>query len=110
MDFQEKNGGNFFAEVNISPVSLQSGIVLMVLIRDITERKKAEEEYRRLATVVEQSAEIIVITDREANIIYVNPSFEKITGYTREEVEVKIPEFFKAVNMVQNFTVNSGGP
>ncbi|MCA1733873.1 MAG: PAS domain S-box protein, partial [Acidobacteria bacterium] len=43
------------------------------------------EAHRRLATVVEQAAEIIVVTDLDGTIDYVNPAFERITGYTREE-------------------------
>jgi len=55
-------------------------------IRNLTERKREQEELRRLATVVEQAAEMILITDTEGTIQYVNPAFEKITGYTRGEV------------------------
>ncbi|NUN98581.1 MAG: anti-sigma factor antagonist, partial [Candidatus Omnitrophica bacterium] len=54
-------------------------------IRDLSQRRQAREELRRLATAVDQSAEMILITDPEGVIQYVNPSFERITGYTREE-------------------------
>ncbi len=52
---------------------------------DITERKRVEESQARLATAVEQSAETIVITDTDGKILYANPAFEKISGYTRAE-------------------------
>ncbi len=55
------------------------------LITDITERKKAEEERKRLITAVEQSHEAITITDVEGRIQYANPAFEKISGFSREE-------------------------
>jgi PAS domain S-box-containing protein len=51
--------------------------------RDITERKHAEEQQQLLATAVEQAAESIVITDVGRSIEYVNPAFERHTGYTR---------------------------
>lgn len=55
-------------------------------VQDITERKRAEEERIRLATAVEAAADAIVITDAARGIIqYINPAFEKITGYTRSE-------------------------
>jgi two-component system NtrC family sensor kinase len=54
--------------------------------RDITERMRSIEARTRLGTAVEQSAEGIVITDTEGRIEYVNPSFERITGYLQEEV------------------------
>jgi len=53
---------------------------------DITERKKAEENLRIIASVFESSQEAVLITDRDNNIVDVNPAFFQITGYTREEV------------------------
>ena len=44
-----------------------------------------QEEFARLAMAVEQSAEGVILTDREGTILYVNPAFERITGYSREE-------------------------
>jgi PAS domain S-box-containing protein len=63
---------------------------------DITERKRAEEAHARLATVVEQATEIIVITDTNGTILYVNPSFERITGYTRAEAIGQNPRLLKS--------------
>lgn len=54
--------------------------------RDITERRNAEQEHLLLAEAVEQAAEAIFITDLEGVIHYVNPAFERITGYARSEV------------------------
>jgi PAS domain S-box-containing protein/putative nucleotidyltransferase with HDIG domain len=53
---------------------------------DITERKKAEIEISRLAAVVEQIAEGVAITDLEHNILYVNPFFESLSGYNRQDL------------------------
>jgi PAS domain S-box-containing protein len=64
--------------------------------RDITERKQMEEERVRLAAAIEQAAETIMITDAQANILYVNPSFEKITGYTRAEALGQNPRILKS--------------
>lgn len=61
---------------------------------DVTERKLGELSHRRLSTAVEQAAEAVVITDDAGNIQYVNPAFEKITGYTREEVLGEKPSLF----------------
>jgi len=56
------------------------------LIRDITARKRAEEERIRLVTAIEQVAEGIIITDANWTIQYANPAFERITGYGRDEI------------------------
>src|ERR1017187_6987970 len=53
---------------------------------DLTESSKAEAERDQLAIAVEQAAESVMIADLEARITYVNPAFERVTGYTRDEV------------------------
>ncbi len=63
---------------------------------DITERKEVEQTLRQLATVVEQAAEDIIIVNTEGIIAYVNPAFERITGYTREEAVGQTPAFLKS--------------
>ena len=53
---------------------------------DITGRKLKEAELNRLMTAIEQTPESIVITDTGGAILYVNPFFEQVTGYSRTEV------------------------
>lgn len=56
-------------------------------VQDVTDRKHAEDQLIQLATAVESAADALVVTDPAQGIIqYVNPAFERITGYTREEV------------------------
>ena len=64
--------------------------------RDVTERKKAEEELHKLSRAVEQSPVSIVITDFEGRIEYVNPYFERTTGYTRQEALGQNPRILKS--------------
>ncbi len=52
---------------------------------DITERKQAEDDIRRLSTAVEQSPSMVVITDTEGKLEYVNPKFTELTGYSSAE-------------------------
>ena len=70
--------------------------MILLAIEDITERKQAEAELTRLNTAIEQSAEAIVITDIDGNIQYVNPAFEQITGYPRNEVIGQNPRILKS--------------
>jgi PAS domain S-box-containing protein len=63
---------------------------------DITDRRKTEEELRRLSIAIEQAAEDIVITDPEGVIQYVNPAFEKIMGYSRGEAIGQNPRILKS--------------
>jgi len=64
--------------------------------RDITERKRAETQNLLLATAIEQAAETVVITNRDAKIQYVNPAFSRTTGYTRGEAIGRNPRVLKS--------------
>jgi PAS domain S-box-containing protein len=59
-------------------------------------RHRAEREMRRLSVAVEQSADAVVITDTTGAIEYVNPAFERVTGYTSDEALGKNPRILKS--------------
>lgn len=69
-------------------------------VQDITERKQAEETLQLLSSAVEQSKESIVITDAQPDlpgpcILFVNPAFTQMTGYTSQEVVGKTPRMLQ---------------
>jgi PAS domain S-box-containing protein len=70
------------------PIVDEDGKLTMMVgtAQDITDRKRAEEERAKMATIIEQAAEGIFITDKMGNIEYVNPAIERISGYGREEL------------------------
>jgi len=55
-----------------------------------------DEERRRLSAAIEQTAESVVITDTEGTILYVNPAFERTTGYSRAEAVGRNPHILKS--------------
>ena len=63
---------------------------------DIDSRKRNEVELHRFSLAVEQSPSAILITDMEGSILYVNKSFERITGYSRQEVRGENPRILKS--------------
>jgi PAS domain S-box-containing protein len=63
---------------------------------DVTERRRAQDTNRQLSRIVEQTADTVVVTDRAGKIEYVNPAFESLTGFTREEVLGNTPRIFKS--------------
>ena len=69
---------------------------VVALVRDITERKRGEQQLRKLSRAVEQSPSSIMITDISGNIEYVNPKFCRVTGYGREEVMGRNPRLLKS--------------
>jgi PAS domain S-box-containing protein len=68
----------------------------LVFLRDITDRKRAEIERERLIAAIDQSSEIVVITDTDGTIQYVNPAFERATGHSRKEALGKNPRMLKS--------------
>jgi PAS domain S-box-containing protein len=75
--------------------ALENDVVISTLV-DITDRTIAQQEIQKLSSIVSQMADTVVITDIEGNIEYVNPAFEKLTGFTREEVYGKTPRILKS--------------
>ncbi len=92
------DGSPVFLDILLSPMKDANGNVIHVVeaMRDISDMIEVQEERKRLAAAIEQSAETMVITDLEGNIQYTNPAFEKITGYTREEAIGKNPRILQS--------------
>jgi len=80
--------GPFRHDLTLTPMKNKNGDITGVVgfLLDITKRKNVEQERTSLVTAIEQLAESIVITDTNANIIYVNPAIEKVTKYKRDEL------------------------
>lgn len=81
-------GGHRWLDTHAVPMRDEEGHIsaLLALTRDVTERKQAEEHLRLAARVFSEAHEGILITDADATIIDVNPTFCEITGYGREEI------------------------
>lgn len=78
------DGSLFPVDLHFTPIDPAAGDAL-VIIRDITLEKQARELMRKLTLAVEQTADSVMITDRNGIIDYVNRAFETVTGYSREE-------------------------
>lgn len=93
-----KDGGLISISLSTAPIynSENKIIGVMASAEDITEKKKNDEQLRLLSTSVEQSPVGKVITDPQGIILYVNNSFCKISGYSREEVIGKNPRILQS--------------
>ncbi|MGM0594303.1 MAG: EAL domain-containing protein [Pseudomonadota bacterium] len=82
---RKKSGELWDVEISTSFTRLGGGR-FFVFTRDITERKRIQQELRLTAEVFKNTSEGIVITDPSARIIDVNPAYCEITGYRRDEI------------------------
>ncbi|MDR3553429.1 MAG: PAS domain S-box protein [Syntrophobacteraceae bacterium] len=85
---RDREGSRVDVSVSSSFRKDREGNVLGVdgVIRDMTQRKRAEEEHALLAKAIEQVAEGIIVTDARWHIQYANPAFERLTGYSGDEI------------------------
>jgi PAS domain S-box-containing protein len=85
-------------------------------VQDVTERRLAEAERERLITAIEQAGEMVMVTARDGTIEYINPAFQRVTGYTQQEVIGKTPRIFKSGRQDATFyqelwaTITAGRP
>ena len=110
--YRKKDGSVLWARAATSPIVGEDGAFegALAMVSDITEQKRTEAEGCRsremislLSEAVKQTADSIVITDRQGTIEYVNPAFEAATGYRREEAVGKTPRILKSARQDKEF-------
>lgn len=100
---QRRDGEVFPCEVTLTPVPLAGKTVLLVVWHDLTERKLADERFRR---VVDAAPNGMLLVDDAGRLVLVNSQAAKKFGYTKEEligqpVEVLLPQRYRAQHPAQ---------
>lgn len=91
-------GGSYrWVEVTAANRLADRSVAAVVMnFRDITDQRQADQLLKRLGTAIDQASDAVIVTDADARIEYVNPAFEQITGYTRDEVIGRNPRILKS--------------
>ena len=92
-----KDGKEFPVEISLSPMQSGDDTLVVSAIRDISERKKAEQKFRDL---LESAPDAIVIVNRQGRIVLVNAQTQTVFGYSRgelldQQVELLLPERYR---------------
>ena len=81
-----KDGHEFPVEINLSPLQTAEGLLVTSAIRDITERKRAEERLRQYEKAMEGLEEMIAVVDRDYRYVIANRAFLKYRGMESEQL------------------------
>jgi len=111
-----KAGSLLDVSVSISPIKDTAGHITgtSTIARDITLRKRSEEQLNLQSAVLEAAANAIVVTDYQGKIVWVNRAFTTMTGYSKEEVLGKNPSMLKSGEQSESYyaelwsTISSG--
>ncbi|MEF8847907.1 MAG: PAS domain S-box protein, partial [Candidatus Thermoplasmatota archaeon] len=93
---KKKNGELFWVEVTLKVAEIDGEKKILANVRDITERKQAEENLQRLSSMVRQASDGMICTDTDFQITYMNKATEEMFGYQLEEVVGETPGIFNA--------------
>ena len=91
-----KDGASLFVEIETQMVIYQNQSLQVLGFRDISNRKKIEEEIAKLSIALDQSANEVIITRKNGEIEYVNKAFTSVTGYSAAEALGKNPRILKS--------------
>ncbi len=89
---KRKNNSLFPVEISGRNIKIENKLYFQAIIRDITERKRAEEELKLRAQLLDDANDSIFLHDFDGNLTYVNEMMCKSHGYSEEELmNVKLP-------------------
>ncbi|MDX8392093.1 MAG: PAS domain S-box protein [Mariprofundaceae bacterium] len=90
------NGECFPAQVQLTALQVDGEQVVQGIVADLSELHQMQAEKDRLAAALAYTSEGVLITDAEVRIVYVNPAFEQLTGYTAGEAQGRFASIMRS--------------
>lgn len=105
-----------YHEIHAYPIFDEHGSIIEMIeyTLDITGRKESESERKKLSAAIEQTSNVVIMTDLKGSIEFVNHAFEQVTGYSKTEAVGKNPHILKTNLLPKEFyrqlwkTISSG--
>ena len=90
---RRRDGATVWLDVKVAPLAGADGAPngFLGVAKDVTTRKEAELQLARLGAAIDNATDAVVVTDETGTVVYVNPAFEQLTGFTAEETVGRPP-------------------
>lgn len=91
VQIERKDGSTLWGRLSLSKVKLESRTLYTAFVRDVTEEVEQREMQRMLSLVANETDNAVIIIDANGLVEYVNSGFERLTGYSLNEIKGKKP-------------------
>ncbi|MBI3586892.1 MAG: PAS domain S-box protein [Ignavibacteriales bacterium] len=96
VQFERANRSIIEVSLEVRILETETDSFSVIIAKDITEQKKKELDLLRFSNVIQHTINPIQITDASGKMVYVNPAFERASGYSREELIGKNPRILNS--------------
>ena len=91
---ERADGQRVWGSLSLSKIQVDGEVSYTAFVKDVDEEVRNREQFKLLSLVADETDNLVIITDAKGLIEYVNPGFEKLTGYTLDEVTGRKPGDF----------------
>ncbi|OOF19710.1 hypothetical protein BZJ17_15045 [Salinivibrio sp. IB574] len=88
---EHKDGSVLWGQLSLSKIRLDDRTLYTAFVKDVTEAVKRREEMRLLSMVANETDNAVVVTNPQGEVVYVNRGFERMSGYSLDEMKGKKP-------------------
>ncbi|OOF02181.1 hypothetical protein BZG80_13205 [Salinivibrio sp. MA440] len=88
---EHKDGSVLWGQLSLSKIRLDDRTLYTAFVKDVTEAVKRREEMRLLSMVANETDNAVIVTNPQGEVVYVNRGFERMSGYSLDEMKGKKP-------------------